>query len=292
MTNMFFCDGGQGLPAVANVFLGCIKTWPLNMKKTLFIHDNSPASQQALSFAIALTARMASPLLLARTFVPAPAAGRKMIAGNAGGSPAGRSLNGFAPPDPAVAREIDITAMDTGELAQLVNKEEIGLVIGCAAEYPARPGLNLDRLLRLIHCPLLLIPGNWSLKQPERIVYLADLRYCRTDILHYLARLSAACGPELSVAHLSKQGMVHIEENYAHQLFDELVRVHLKQLRPVFHYTRERNLEKASDVLTNGMHQDLLVMTSNRYHFNELVGQVNRGQLPAHIQVPVLIFPG
>lgn len=262
------------------------------MKKTLFIQDNSPASRQALSFAIALAAKMGSPLLLARTIVPAPAARKKMIAGNTGSSLAGPSVKGFTQPGLAVAGEIDITAMDARELAQLVNKEEIGLVICCAAEYRGQPGLNLDRLLCLIHCPLLLIPGIWSPKALERIVYLADLRYCRTDILHYLARFSAAFGAELSIAHLSKQGMVHIEENYAHRLFDELVCAHLKQDRPGFHYTRERDLIKAIDVLTNGMHHDLLVMTRNRHHFNELIGKVNGGQLPAHIQVPVLIFPG
>lgn len=260
------------------------------MEKILFIHDNSPRSRKALKLAVSLAGKLDARLLPARTRVRKYAGREKIVAGNnevqAAVSPVTTPL--AAAPD--LAGELDISAVDTPELAQLVNKAGVGMII-CAAECRFPAGLNLDTLLSRVHCPLLLIPDNWS-KRFERMVYLADLRYCRSDIVRYLANLAAACAADLAVAHLTKEGLVHIEETYAHRLFEEQVRPQVNYDRLGFHYTRERDLAKAADVLTKGLHNELLVMTRNRYHFNELVGEAVSGHLPAHIQVPLLIFPG
>lgn len=260
------------------------------MENLLFIHDNSPRSKKGFEFAASIAARLNARILLARRPVPQLAGSVKVFAGNSGGLRL-KPADGFAETESAPA-EINISDMDARKLAHWVNKEEIGMIIKCAAEDRIPVQLNLDILLSHIHCPLLLIPGNWAIKHLERIVYLADLRYCRCDITRYLARLANACEARLSVAHLTKEGMVHIEETYAHRLFEEQVRCKLKYDRPGFHYTRERDVIKATDVLVKGLHHDLLVMTHNRYHFKQLIAQSLNSRLPSHIQALLLIFPG
>lgn len=262
------------------------------MEKILFIHDDSPGSFKALAFAISLAGKMDAQLLLAHTFLRAQVRREKMIAGNTGSRLTGLTDTSFPESNINTAREIDILGMNAKQAAQLINKEDVRMIIKGAAECPTPTGLNLDTLLNYIYCPLLLIPENWALKEMERMAYLADLRYCQTHIVRYLANLAAACRADLSVVHLTKHGMVHIDEAYAHQLFDEQVRRKVKYEQLGFNYTRETNLIKAADVLTNGMHNDLLVMTKNRYHYNELVGPVINSTLPSHIHVPLLIFPG
>ncbi|MBD1386554.1 universal stress protein [Mucilaginibacter rigui] len=264
------------------------------MEKILFIHDDSPGNFRALTFAISLAGKMDAQLLLAHTFLPAKVRREKVIAGNTGSK-----LTRIPDTSPALPEsnanktcELNILGMNAKQAAQLINKEGVRMIIKVAVEYHTPTSLNLDTLLNHIYCPLLLIPDNWSLKDMERIAYLADLRYCQTHIVRYLANLAAACGANLSVVHLTKHGMVHMDEAYAHQLFNEQVRRKVKYEQLGFNYTRETNLIKAADVLTNGMHNDLLVMTKNRYHYNELVGPAINSTLPSHIHCPLLIFPG
>jgi hypothetical protein len=179
------------------------------------------------------------------------------------------------------------------QLIQKVNKDKIRMLIKVAGNFgTSSSALNLTTLLKGIHCPLLLIPESFVIKDLKSVVYMADLRYCRIDIMRYLVIFAGAYHADLSVAHLTKQGLVHIDETYANQLFDEQVRRLVKYDRLFFNYTRERNLIKAVDVLTNGMHHDALVMTWNRYHFNGLIGHITDGSMPCHISVPLLIFPG
>lgn len=281
----------KGKPAgIAQLYGSSAKLTFFSMEKILFIHDSSPRSRKALKLAASLAEKLDARLLPAHTQVGQRAGREKIVAGSNNVRAAASAVTRVQAAEPALTGELDISAVGTAELAQLVNQERVGLIL-CAAECRFPAGLNLDTLLSRIHCPLLLIPDNWS-KRFERIVYLADLRYCRTDIVRYLAKLAAACAADLAVAHLTKEGLVHIEETYAHRLFEEQVRPQVKYDRLGFHYTRERDLAKAADVLTKGLHNELLVMTRNRYHFNELVGEAVSSRLPAHIQVPLLIFPG
>lgn len=257
------------------------------MKYILFIHDKSMRSRNVLNYVISLATKLNSRLLIGQIEEPHYAGRPKVLAGN------NRSTQyNFHEEEQSLIKKFDVSAMNARELAELVNKEGITLVIKCAPESAKPTVLDLDNLLSHIHCPLLLIPGQWLLKDLDRMVYLADLRYCRNDINRYLAHFAAACGSQLSIAHLTKEGMVHIEENYAHRLFDEQIRSPLKYERLGFHYTREMDVVKATDVLVKGLQNDLVVMTRGRYHFNQLVGQSLNKRLPARIQVPLLLFPG
>jgi len=262
------------------------------MKKILFIHDDSPGSRQACKFATFLAGQLGYRLVLASTFVPQHAEREVIPAGNTGGQPAATQLYAPVGADPAPMAEIDLSAMNIMQVAELVNKEDIWMIIKYADECSGTGIVNLDKLLSRVQCPLMLVPGHWPSKNFERIVYLADLRYCRTDIVRKLVVLASACGANLSVTHLTKPGLVHLEENYAHRLFDEQVCRQVKYPLLHFNFTREQDVARAADVLINGMQQDMLVVTKNRFHFKGLTGSSSEGSLPSSIRVPVVIFPG
>jgi hypothetical protein len=225
------------------------------MEDIIFIHDDMPGNSNALMFAVSMAERMGTRVLLARTHVTQHARREKLIAGNTAGQPTESSVNNLSISSQSVVREINISAMVPQQLIQKVNKDKIRMLIKVAGNFgTSSSALNLTTLLKGIHCPLLLIPESFVIK---------DLK-----------------------------SLVHIDETYANQLFDEQVRRLVKYDRLFFNYTRERNLIKAVDVLTNGMHHDALVMTWNRYHFNGLIGHITDGSMPCHISVPLLIFPG
>lgn len=258
------------------------------MKKILFIHDNSPESSLALTFAISIAANAGAHMLLAFAFTT-QRAGKRIIAGNNRNHQEDVTLSKLNDELNIPVNELDISAMNGQQLVQLVNSEEIWMVIKSASNTDGR--LNLNTLISQMRCPLLLVPENLSIKSLSRIVYLADLRYCRREILYYLADLARSYHADLSIAHLTKEGLTHMDERFAAKVFDDEVRRLINYDHLFFNYTQERNLPTAADVLINGLHNDMLVISNNRYHFNELIGPALTGNLPSIITVPLLIFP-
>ena len=151
--------------------------------------------------------------------------------------------------------------------------------------------INVNYLLNKVLCPLMLVPANWPIKNLERIVYIADLRYCRLHIVRYLVDMAKTIKAHLSIAHLSAKGLPHMDEKYAFDVFNIAICKNVNYDQLYFNNIRERNLSTAVDVLENGMHNDLLVLVNHRYHFAEIIGTDIKDKLPVNLTVPVLVFP-
>lgn len=274
------------------------------MKKILVITDNQTGDTNAIKLAFSLAKKMQASIVLAHAARPAHSFTEKVIAGNACNKPEEPVMPGPAAYLNLLGEgssgidtsliEVSSLAMDENQLVQMINQQNIWMIIKSTDEQTpvnAASSLNMNSILNKVRCPLLLIPECWSLSNISRLVYMADLRYCRLDIVRYLVELAKALQAGLSITHLTKNGLVHMTENYANQYFNDEIRKMVNYNRLFFNYTRERDLKTAADVLINGMHHDLLVMAKNRYHFNELVGPYVTRTLPSHITVPLLIFP-
>lgn len=190
-------------------------------------------------------------------------------------------------------KEIDISNANETELAALVNKEQIWLMVKGMGHGTSTSAIkiNVNYLLNKVLCPLMLVPANWQIKNLERIVYIADLRYCRLHIVRYLVDMAKAIKANLSIAHLSAKGLPHMDEKYAFDVFNIAICKNVNYDQLYFNNIRERNLSTAVDVLENGMHNDLLVMINHRYHFAEIIGTDIKDKLPENLTVPVLVFP-
>lgn len=269
------------------------------MKTILVISDQSPEAACATRYALALARAVGADLLLAHT-VPA-AAVRKARPVPAGGPDEPEELLANSSVIDAVEgryqpkiSELDISGYPLDDLAALIHRQAIWLIIAGMPEH-ATAGtaakLNRQSLLNRVCCPLLLVPQQTTADLPERIAYLADLRYCRSRVLRFLNDLAPALPAGLTVAHLAARELPDVVDCYAAELFRKDVLPHTRQVEVSLNNIRERDLHKAVDVLIHGMQQDWLVLVNRRYHFEELIGGQLGDTLPPELTVPLLIFP-
>jgi hypothetical protein len=192
--------------------------------------------------------------------------------------------------------EIDASAMNEMQMAHTINQSNVWMVVcGVSGEGEITTddtdSLNWNSVLNSIACPLLLIPKAWVIKNIERLVYIADLRYCRLQIVRFLTELARAFYADLSIAQFAASGLPHMDEDYARQLFNDEINAYVKYDQLFFNNIKEPDLNITLDVLINGMHNDMLVVLNHRFHFKEIVGKYVAKKLPQHVSVPVLVFP-
>jgi hypothetical protein len=195
---------------------------------------------------------------------------------------------------PAI-KEFDVAVMTESEMIELVIKNRIWMMVKGMADIrtiaDAKKNLNIHTVLNRVLCPLLLIPPHWELKDLERLVYIADLRYCRIQVVRYLADIAKSWNADLSIAHMSARGLPDMAENYALSVFSEEFSTKVNYDQLFFNNIKEKDLAKAVDVMINAMHNDVLVFVNHRYHFEEILGRYITDSLPLNITIPLLIFP-
>ena len=277
------------------------------MKTIITLNDNSPADFHAAAFALLIARKLQAKLLICYTSKALEQEHKKVWAGiNQSQKTHVQFVNklllhqveevdnfegNFTPE----IEEIDISDFDITRFAEMVNKDQIYLIIKGMRqnltkevfEKKSDAYCTLNRVL----CPLMLIPENWPLKNFERLVYIEDLRYCRISIVKYLAELAKSFQASLSIAHLSARGLPNIMEPFAQSIFSDVICSHIDYDQIYFNNIQEKDLIKTVDVLINGMHNDLLVLINHRFHFEEIIGEYLGQALPAHISVPLFIFP-
>ncbi|TWI95946.1 hypothetical protein JN11_04221 [Mucilaginibacter frigoritolerans] len=277
------------------------------MKTILIINDNSPEAKHAAEFALTVAQKMQANIMLANTFVKTQKTVELVTVGSADKimiesyqtsklSELLKALNNKEIADfkPEI-EELDISNMDESKLSEMINLNHTWMIIkGMSDTLPATVSdhnLNIHTVLNKVLCPLFLIPASWQIKDIERMVYIADLRYCRIEIVRYLAELARPLNADLSIAHTSAKGLPDMAEKYALAVFSDEICNNVKYERLLFNNIKEKDLSKTVDVLINGMHNDVLVMVNHRFHFEEILGRYITDTLPVHLSVPLLIFP-
>jgi hypothetical protein len=274
------------------------------MKTILVFTDNTKASEHAARFALVIAQSVKANILLAVTCKVKNTSAEMVLA-------EGRRLenllekdkwncvledsiglnhdDGFRPE----LTEINVSQNDENQLIQLINQDHIWVIVkGMSIDSPKDvPSLNLNCILNRVQCPLLLVPEAWTLKSIDRIVYLADLRYCRIKIVKFLEELASPFKAEVSIANLSAKGLPQMADDYALSIFNNEVGHNAPYDRLLFNNIKERNLEAAIDVIINGLHSDLLAIVNHRFHFEEILGGYITDKLPAYITIPLFIFP-
>jgi hypothetical protein len=191
--------------------------------------------------------------------------------------------------------EFDVSDMNENDVIEFINRNHIWMMVkGMADETTAsntKKSLNIHTVLNRVLCPLLLIPPQWQLKDIERLTYIADLRYCRIQVVRYLAELARPWNAALSIAHMSAKGLPDMAEKYALTVFSEEISNNVNYDQLFFNNIKEKDLVKVIDVMINGMHNDILVLVNHRFHFEEIVGRYITDTLPLNITIPLLIFP-
>jgi nucleotide-binding universal stress UspA family protein len=191
--------------------------------------------------------------------------------------------------------EIDASEFSVTEMAMLIIKNNVWMMVkGVRESHRPDDGasvINMQSVLNRVMCPLLLVPEKYNLKDFERIVYIADLRYCQLPVVRYLTQLAKPYHANVQIAHHSAKGLPDMEEKYSHTFFREVISSNVQYDNLMFNNIKEKNLLKVVDVMVNVMHTDLLVLINHLFHFEELVGSNIKPTLPEHIKIPLLVFP-
>lgn len=286
-------------PAIFDLYKGIENLTFCTMRSILVMNDGTIQAVHAAKFAFNIAYMMHTALLLANT-VPLKKTSQQVLAGTNIEQPTYQlddvihlaintsKLEDFQAP----VSEIDISELNEAALIQTIREQDILMVVKGMPDTSAdKNKLNMNAVLNRITCPLLLVPENWEIKKIERLVYIADLRFCRNMIVSYLAALARPSEATLSIAHLSAKGIPDMEENYARAVFKDQVADHLNYKNLHFNNIKEKDLKKALDVIINGLHNDILALVNHRFHFEEILGRYITDVLPENITVPLLIFP-
>jgi len=271
------------------------------MKTILVINDHSAASQHAAQMALAIARETTANILIANVSYKRARLKSLAIAGtDTEEEPYADLLQSLLEDievdysfTPEVAY-LDVFDCSEKDLAATIIKNNIWMVVkGCdeAGESADLKTINLQSVLNRVSCPLMIVPRQASIKAIERIVYTADLRYCRLDVVKYLAELANCYDASLNISHISADGLPNMEEHYASLLFKESIGRSVKYHKLSFNNTRERNMQRAVDVMIDGLKADMLVLVNHQYHLQQIVGRYVTPTLPENITVPLLIFP-
>ena len=271
------------------------------MKTILVINDNSLNARRAIKVALSIAQKVQTNILLANTVNINNRVLVKALVGNGGENILERESLQFSDElgnqsdfKPEI-EALDISDMDEHKVADLINKKQIWMMVKGMADisHTAVPQnlLNAHSILSKVLCPLLMVPENWPVKAIERMVYLADLRYCHTQIVRYLAELARPWKADVSIANLTAKGLPDMAVEYAQSLFEGAICNHVNYDQLFINNIRERNTGKVVDVLINGLHNDVLVLVNRQFHFEEIMGSYLTDKLPDQITIPLLIFP-
>lgn len=180
------------------------------------------------------------------------------------------------------------------ELMSFVHQQNIWMVIkGIPGEeaFPRQSAISIQAILNKTKCPMLLVPEQPEIKDFEHIVHTTDLRYCKLQHLNYLVELAKPYQAGLLLAHVTMSDLPPIEKSYAVDIFNKEISSHVRYPKLFFDLIKEKNLEKVYDVLAHGMDTDLLAVVNQGFHFEDIISHYKNYKLPAHITVPLLVFP-
>lgn len=274
------------------------------MKTILVINDHTPQAEHAAKAALRIAQHARTDLLIGSYYSYAEKMIERLVAGPVYKDTChdheennlcdqlewlNEALRGFKPKINAV----DLSGGDEAMIAGYALRNNVDMIIvGIQADANApKNGLSNALLLRKAHCPVLFVPYHWPIKAIERMFYIADLRYCRLDVVRSLVRLAAPLNAAVSIAHLCASSLPEMDVHYAESLFEKQIRDHVNYPPLSFTTVNERNVNRAIDVLIHGLRTDIIVLTNGGFHFHDVLGSSTIDDLPVDLSVPLLVFP-
>lgn len=187
--------------------------------------------------------------------------------------------------------ENDMASPRISDISEMIQQNHVMMIIKKMDSNDARSIIASQHLLNNIQIPLYLIPTA-SLKIPEKLAYITDLRYCRRDIVNNLLKITANLKVELSIVHICAAGLPEIEQVYARQLFDYLHQACRGSEFLSFQHINNQNVGIVADVLVHGMGYDGLVLANHHIHYQKLISEELLLKNAEMANCPLLLFPG
>ncbi|GAA4316935.1 hypothetical protein GCM10023149_14240 [Mucilaginibacter gynuensis] len=186
---------------------------------------------------------------------------------------------------------IDAHNISEQELSQLIIQHDSWMIVNALNVGNTIPQLNIHTILNKVRCPLMLIPEDCHTTDFSTVSYLADLRYCQLPVVRYLSALAKPYQAGIQIAHLPADGLPDMDQQYATEVFSDGISRYVKYDNLFFNNIKERDIHKAVDIMVHAMDTNLIALVNHQYHFRELLNGTIKHILPAHVHVPVLVFP-
>jgi hypothetical protein len=264
----------------------------VNMKNFLLLNDFSPQAERALAVANVLANQFDARVLIWNINRPEKSVlNRKMALS------ASSLLNeeiGFSTPISAPAsNNASVTYLHEEEtynrsIHEVVVQYKVQLIIKGVTGSLNNIHQEMRSIVAKTFCPLLLVPEQTAIEQLKHLVYIDDLRFCRSEIVSYLKQATTA-GADVTVAHIATKGIPDMVDDYAKTVYQEAVGWHSPHIR--FNHIKEKNIKKAADVLVNMMNTNMLVMAYDRFHLAALTNTDGSDNYLKHLPVPLMVFP-
>jgi len=175
--------------------------------------------------------------------------------------------------------------LQTKDITRFLIEKEVDLVV-CDDTLKCT-----GKILHYSRCPVLVIPSTYRFNGFHQISYIADIRYSQASIINHLHRFARAYKANLALSHISLEDIPHPSEDYIEMLFADLIgQGKHRSIR--LNNIRERDVNKALDVLIHAMGCDLVALTNRQFHFDELSSNGTINHLVSKLSIPVLVFPG
>lgn len=203
-------------------------------------------------------------------------------------------LNGIADGELTSIEQADISLMDSHKLASFINANNITLLMihaGIVNSVNGKKLIDYQSVLNKINAPIFLMPSSWSFKMPVNITYITDLRYCRTDVLSYLTKVTLPFKTNIYVAHVAALGLPDLNPNFARQVFYEAASrcSHWEYLN--YHHIPSKDISTVVDVLIHGMQNDALVLINHSQYYRYFIGKQLTLNQPDLLNIPLLLYP-
>jgi hypothetical protein len=277
------------------------------MRSVLVIDDHSSSANYAAKLALSIAQKVRADLILLNASIPVtilPVTDYEFVPENSQADyletaevslveqlmVQNKSGENFRPE----ITEINPARFSADELMPFVYQRDIWMVVkGVPGEedFPRQTAVSIQAILDKAKCPMLLVPEIPEIRKFDHIVHTIDLRYCKLPVLNYLVELATPYHASLLLAHISMSGLPPIKSRDASDIFNKEINSHIRYPKLFFDQIKEKDIEKIYDVLAYGMNTDLLAVVNHGFHFEAIVGQYKSYVLPAHITIPLLVFP-
>lgn len=274
------------------------------MKPILVINDHSPQAEHAARMALLMAQHLHVDLMLANCHACEEELLERTVAGGIHKDTGYHHhqnelrdelyrLNYSSAGSKSQIGSVNLPGAGEATLVGFAVDNQVGMIVRgvVPGTGPIQNHFSSGSLLKKINCPLLLVPQLWPLKRFERIYYMTDLRNCRLEVVNYLVWLAAPWSAEVSIALLCGDGLEEMEEHYARRLFEQQLRLHVSYPQLSFTSLRGYDVRLAVGVFTQIMNADMLVLAKNSFHFQEVMNECAKDELPVNLPVPLLVFP-
>ncbi len=150
---------------------------------------------------------------------------------------------------------------------------------------------NCQKIIDWSTVPVLIVPENTAIHNPEKIAFAANLDANDTDYINMLTGITQQFSPEIMVTHINTDYSQN-EYETAENLLIKNISYKVNYGRIYYRSTSTNNIKNGWEWLNKNKKCDLLAMVQQpKFVLKEFFNLASTPQVTYHLTIPILIFP-